>query len=72
MKHPKSARALNKFDTYLKKADVSKLKEDMQSLLKDFQANLLPAFQKGKVTKAEAAVAMEQAHEFLKLKPGNK
>jgi len=72
MKHPKSVRALDKFATYLKKADVSKLNEDMQALLKDFQGNLLPAFQKGKVTKGEAAAAMEHAHEFMKLKPGDK
>ena len=72
MKHPKSVRALDKFAAYLKKADVSKLNEDMQALLKDFQGDLLPAFQKGKVTKGEAAADMAHAHECMKLKPGDK
>lgn len=68
-KHPKAERAIGKFTQYLKDADVSKLKAKDQEALKELQANLLPAFEKEKTKKKEAAASMEHAHEFLKLKP---
>ena len=40
--------------------------------LKDLQESLLPAFEKSKITKKEAASSMECAHEFLKAQPKDK
>lgn len=71
-RHPKSARAIDKFTTYLKDADTAKLSANAKAQLEDFHKNLLPAFEKGKVTKEEAAVAMEHAHELLKSRPTDK
>lgn len=68
----KSARMINKFKTYLKDADTSKLSAKGQAQLKDLQESLLPAFEKSKITKKEAASSMECAHEFLKAQPKDK
>lgn len=68
-KYPKATRSMGKFNAFLADADKSKLSAEDQALLADFQGTLLPAFEQGKVTKAEAAKSMEHALEFLKLKP---
>lgn len=69
--HPKAIRALGKFNTFLPNADASKLSAEAKAQLADFQDNLLPAFEQGKVTVKAAAVSMEHALEFFKLNPGD-
>merc|ERR1711957_237718 len=69
-RYEKSQRALEKFETYIKKdADTSKLNAAVAEKLKDFQNNLLPEFEKAKYTKAEAANVMEYAYELMKADP---
>lgn len=70
-KYSKSKRAIEKFKAYLK--DVNpKMSQKAQEQLKEFQDNLLPAFEKNPVSKDELTNVLEHAYEALKNKPSDK